>query len=303
VGKRIKTGNKGHRGLLFFIIVVGLVVGLWVWRKGYFATKLWGQGRYNVVFNYSSPVLVSVDANSQDMTVIVLPGDLYLPVSGDYGRYLLKNVYPLGELEKSGKRLLLETISQAVGVPFSAIVTLDKTTGWQNIWEWLPKIKNTDLSLVDLILVSKAMTFVRYDKVKTLTVSKENGLASDLVMGDGSTALEMNYDAFDQATTGRFVYPEVLRGGELRVAVLNAGEVTGLGSKMSRMLSGMGFNPVSISDTISPISGCEVVAGTKSLSSGSVGLVAKIFGCSLKEGNDPRVDFTIILRSLRLSVN
>lgn len=327
MGKKKKTNNysSSHRGTGFGILLLPvffLLLGGLIWKiAGEFrSSKLGKFQRYNTVISSDSSNrvnLLSINIVEETAVLIIIPHNVYLDVPPNYGKYRLGSVWDLGELDKKGGRLLSETIQDFAAVPVDGFIRLSTpiTNDYQdNIlrgilnWKLLEdmakgKIK-TNLSVFDIgRLILKGVS-LRFDKIKIYDLEKM-GILDELILADGSKTEIIDDEKLDYYTKDEFRENDIVLEN-LKSEVLNASGQLGLGAKTARILTNLGIDVLTVGnfdgqpDSIdfSKREKCVIKTSRESIKKITTLRVKQAFGCNTQEGENERVDFSLIIQAL-----
>ncbi|MDO8514928.1 MAG: LytR C-terminal domain-containing protein [bacterium] len=260
----VKKRPSNKFSLLIPVVLLVLAGLLFRAYQEYKSSKLINLTRYTFI-NQNS--LVSLDIKNKNKITINFPDDLYVDAAYGYGKLRFKNVYQVGELDKRGEKVLAATISDLLGVPVSS----------------------SPFSYLDQLLIRFYEFNLRSDKIINLPLPTE-----ELVLADGTKVLTLDRNKWDFTYTDNFTEPDIV-AEDLKVEVLNAGEVLGLGNQAARLLSHIGIDVVNVANLDIPIKDCEV----KMVKPSKTALrIADIFGCKILNKDPGRADISLILRVL-----
>src|SRR3972149_6326651 len=109
--KYLRLKKRGRRSFLKPLIYIGLALILIAFF--FFNTKLWKLNqKLGLVINSpdGNVVVMSIDKQNEDITIIEIPATTQLDVARQLGSWRAKSIWTLGENEKLGGALLRETI-------------------------------------------------------------------------------------------------------------------------------------------------------------------------------------------------
>lgn len=286
MGERAKH-YRGHSrafsaGPLLGIVLLGMsmVVGLFFWQK-FLGSKLSFQDRFNFVIIGKPVVMVSVSLAGKNSVWVVFPDDLYISeVAGGYGGYRISSVFSVGELDKRGPQTVSDTVASFLGVPVDGYLLVKGNVG-TNLRSFFlnPRIfgLKTNIFFLDIARLIATTFQQRVDRVKTVDLT---GLATPIVLADGSQALSLESAPLDQATAGLFTEGKIL-DEKIRLLVVNTTGATGLGTIVARTLSNLGSYVVGVESNDSEIAGCEMQVLPKFERSVTIRRLLGVFGCRI----------------------
>lgn len=265
--KLLAVVKKRPSNRFSLLVPVFLLVLIGVCYRGYqeFASsKLLNLTRYTFIIQNS---LVSLNSKDKTKTVVDLAGDLYMEAAYHYGPIRYKSLFSVGELDKRGEKVLATTISDLLGVP----------------------VLENNFNYLDKLLIRYLEFNLREDKIKKIQLPTD-----ELLLADGTKALVLDQNKWDFTTEDVFIERDLLEEN-LKVEVLNAGSLAGLGNQAARVLTKMGLDVVSVANAEIPIKDCEVKIVKKSKTAKRI---AEIFGCKISEKGPGRADISLILQVL-----
>lgn len=260
----VKKRPSNRFSLLVPVILLVLAGLLFRAYQEYKTSKLISLTRYTFIDQNS---LVSLNIKDKTKIIIYLPEDLYVETAYHYGQLRLKNVFAVGELDKRGGKVLAATVSDLLGIP----------------------VLENNFNYLDQLLIRYHEFNLREDKIKKMELQTD-----ELLLADGTKALVLDQNKWDFTTEDVFIEQDLLEEN-LKVEVLNAGSLVGLGNQAARVLTKMGLDVVSVANAEIPIKECEVKIIKFSKTTKRI---ADIFGCKISEKGPGRADISLILQVL-----
>ncbi|HUS60299.1 MAG TPA: LytR C-terminal domain-containing protein [Nevskiaceae bacterium] len=290
--------------LIFLIILIGLVYKAY----GFWHQRLWdGQNRLNLVAE-SHPIFVSSLAPRKEMTILLIPDDIFVEAIRGFGFYRAKSIYKLGQLEGQGGELLLGSIQEFLGVPLDGHVVMEslklkadqdgemvKKLLLSQIWLLLKSKGKTNLSAWDLAVFWWQLKKIRPSKI-TLVNLGQLGACSETTLADGTRVINVDSERLNQLVNQLFE-DEKIRAEDLALSVLNGTGQFGLAKKAARLISNLGGRVVEAGDWQSTVLNCQLRGAKSQVKSYTAQKIKKIFGCQWT-GDDlagHRADLVIIL--------
>ncbi len=224
-------------------------------------TASWdGRSNINIAFKTDTISVISYNPQSQKMTILNLPNNLYMELPKGYGSWSLGSVYDLGQSENPpvGSELLKESLTKLLGLPMDAYITLDQNS--KPVDKLLGEIKSnpistislvrqikTDLTPLEAVRILKAFSSTRADKQEVLDFASSEITISKL-LPDSSRVLGINTVALDTFIREKMADPN-FTGEGMDIAVYNATSHFGLATELSRAITNMGGNVIFTSNT------------------------------------------------------
>ena len=215
-------------GLWFLAILTLVLVG----AAGYKAVKssVWdGQNRLGLIdLSRGQIELINYLPAEKKEYIWTIPADLAVDVPFGYGRYQLRKVFQLGELDGIGEPLLLRTTSNLFGLKIDAF----KLEGKTNLSWW-------DRLRINFIGLTKSWQTTRLD------LTGQIGRLDQIV----------NENLFDSQ----------LAKEAIAIAVLNASGEAGEANLVTRLITNLGGHVVTIGNSDQPEEQSEIWVGSDDL--------------------------------------
>jgi hypothetical protein len=288
-----------------FLVLLLLVLGFLLIQIKKAKPSIWdGQSRINFVLSADQVGVVSLEPD-KNMTIFLLPDNLYLDVPHGFGQYRVGAVYELGELEKKGGELLMETIQSYLGLPIDGYIRMANG-------EWrIANGKKFILNCLLLSLLRKGKTsFNHWDilrlgwQINKLRVDRidlfdlvQTSILSEAKLADGSVILETEFFRLDEVA-GQCCYDSKVRNEALSIEVLNATDFPGLANQFTRLVTNVGGTVVAIGNSSIKYQVSSIKYQKKELvKSYTLQKLEKILGVKAEVGErgESRADLLIII--------
>lgn len=272
--------TKRHLTLYF---VLTIVVGLFIfagfrYRKIIKSSPFWYFGRINLALLGKESVLIFSFEGSGARLITFSPQEK-VDLPRGFGIYELGKIYRLGELEKRGGQLSLETFQNSLNFPvmgyfYQDDLKLENYTfplGFKKIvGQSIKKKIKTSLCLTDLLIL--------YFRTKKISPS----LFEKFEYKDG---------------TGDFFKDEQVRREALAVEILNGTQHQGLAQKAAELWENLGGRVIRVADHNEQLSKSLLIARGGSNKSYSYKIIKNFFKPNLRElnGEESRADMSLIL--------
>ena len=287
--------------ILLFVIVFSIktiLAGIWD-----------GKSRFTIVVNSSPLVLFSIEPNTNQATLLIIPPNTILDVPYSYNTYPAYSVFALGDLDaqKGGGKLLSKSIENTFGVMVDGFIaarrndtkfTLSSQSdelfklkkdyfaihGFPNLFLKFLKLDKKivrNISLIDAMRVWLSLRNLRNDRIAIIFLDRDNTL-TDEKLPDGSMVKILNKELFDQTVALNFQDRQV-RLQNLSIEVVNATGKEKIAGQFSRVLQNLGANVVvkSTAPTNENFN-CQVYVTSKGLLSSIITKrLEKYFQCSI----------------------
>ena len=228
----------------FFIIILLFVFafGFWQVKKAEFV-------RMNFVFIAKTVAVVSLEPK-RNLALFELPDNLYLELPHGFGYYQLGSVYELGELEDRGAKLLEETMQNYLGAPIDGYIKLSNCSIAQLSNCLLLSLLGrgeTSLNRWQIFKFWWEIKRLRFDKVKSIVLAETNILKKES-LADGSEVLATEFFRLDELVKKYFDDSEIKKEA-IKIEILNATNYPGLANQLARLVTNMGGEVISVSNS------------------------------------------------------
>ncbi len=303
--KKEKKIRKNLFVALFWILFLFFLLFLGVSFKFFRIVKesRWdGNEKINFVFEKENPVLVFFDPQRRNLTLVLVPGQMIIKVNHGYGRYKVKAVKELEELEKR-KGLLAESIQEEFAVflagwikerNYSCQIENQKEEILCEIKKQFLGQKETNFSRFDLLRLWWGIRRIKKFDEEVIDLSKR-GIFSQGEFPDGTKFLEMDIRQAD-ALIQKYANDPLFKKEKLLIEVLNGTSYPGLAERGARFLTNIGGEVVSVGNAEGESEECEVRSGGENKNSYTVKKIIEIFNCRwVEKKEEGRAEITLIL--------
>lgn len=189
-------------------------------------------------------ILSTYHKQTNELTFVVVPPNLKLPLIYGYGTYQIGVVPQLGKQEELGNTLLTNSVNQALGLSLEGFAIIDTYRDWEDV-PINSVVSQLSLSLQDKLWLRhklrNANTTELIELVTSSTVSQETR-----VDGEVEYVLTPSVLRFIQDKLGN----RELAKQSLEMAVVNATPHSGLATQVANSLKLAGFDVINVSDQI-----------------------------------------------------
>ena len=299
--------------ILFIIFIITSSIGSWY--QLYYNSNWDGRSRLNFIVVNSAQQnhlqIFSYENLSDSLTkepqavIIDLPPEVRLEVVQGYDQYLVSALYGLADQEQN-ITLLTDTLQQELGIPIDGWLasSADKCDSdnlpnclLNQIKWWTPYLPDTNFNRGDLARLWWQIRRLRTDQIRWLDFSLGNWAKTELEI-DGQPVIWFDKNTIDSQI------PELLADSQVKhsphaVRVVNTTNIPGLGSEITRVISGMGARVIEVTNRTENINTCQIQTTSSAKSSYLVQRLVKIFDCHLSDQllDDPRVDIEVLVSS------
>lgn len=252
--------------------------------------------RVTLALATSSPAVLSFNKSTGEISLLLIPTDTYIDVPADFGSYRVGALWHLGRIEKRDGELLRLALRSFLGIP------IDGWVGWQFKAPQLSGSKETlvkslvnqvtpvtfsggstltSLGPLDRLLLWFFLLRTRLETITAINL-EDKGVLVQIRLSDGSPALLGSPDLVDKVS--QTLYSEKLgRNEDLPIRILNAGNRTGVGAKIARLLTNVGFEVVSVANADDKsASPCILVVPSKAQKRPGIERLQELLDCQLR---------------------
>lgn len=305
--KKKKKPEKKQSEVTALIIKLGIIVLVLVGIFIFLITKT-TPGRTNIVVLSKNPLLISLDNNQKDATVISIPESTMLNGSYGKGLVLAGSLYKLDSLSNKRGKIIDTTIREFLGIPVDGWIlannqiTVDDKDQFLNLlnteFNFIPNIfptQKTSLSFIKKPRFYYNLSKVRPDRITFINLGQSNAL-SMVTLPDGSTNLEPDLVKVDSFLNQDFEELTILKEG-LSIAVLNGSEVPGLATRASRIISNDGGKVIQVAESSLKVVDCVIYVSQKYEKYYTVQRIKETFHCdvSFEQIEESRADIAVVI--------
>lgn len=279
-----------------------------------------GKTRVNVALNSDPVIVFSLSPEDATLTFVSIPSDTLVETVGGFGKYKIGSLFSLAENE-GGKGIFTGTISELLGIPIDGYigsaqkitlekVSLDKLRNLKSDFTGLGLIKTapfflghkangieTNFSGVNILRLYNAVRNIRFDKI-FLVDFLSDGIVSPILLADGTEALSPDVLKLDGEMNDLF-FERKIRAENYKVEIFNSTALSGLGNRLSRIITNIGANVISVGNLGLTTDKCQVIAPKNVLASNTARRIVSTFGCQEVEGvkEGTRADMSVVVGS------
>lgn len=265
--------------------------------------------RESMVLAGSPMTVLSWNEKDRSLILITLPEDMASEGTHGYGTYSFESFWKLGEIDKKDGTVLLESISEALGIPVTwyagpktgiftrygdDLAIAKKVFSVRNVISYIAGAFRTNIPLIKFISFVWLLQVTKPERIDTYDFTHAPLLiADDVTIADGSHQLLLNPVRVD-ARLAHVFEDERVRRETLTTAVFNTTDMPSLGNRVGRVLGNVGVSVVSVGNDTPEIDMCTVSGTQESLKSVSAKVIESVLGCTGKQTPEPeRADLTV----------
>jgi len=284
-----------------FIVLGFLAIGVWI----FFPRPKNPYGRETYILVSDPMIVASWSSADRTLTLISLPSDIAAEGTHGYGIYSLAAFWRLGEIDKKDGTVLVESVSEALGIPIDGYIGPktgefaygnDALTTTKAIFSFPNSIwgrYRTNIPFKKFIDLAWLLNFSRPARVNTYDFTRNSSaVAQESVLPDGSSVRILDPERVDAQLKSVFEDAPIRRES-VTVAVYNTTAMPSLGNRVGRLLTNVGVSVVAVGNDKPEIETCTVTGPEQAMKSKSAEVIVVIFGCTRVVGDTSRADLII----------
>lgn len=292
-----RLGQRYSKTLLTWVIFIFLSIVAVIFISGLLSVKTDDFG----VMEIGDPIQVYWWNNeSGQFSQIILPANVYTDVIGEYSQYTLSAIWKLGLLDTKSQLLLNKTVSLVLNLPVKWYVSGSQISPefkpGNNSYSYLFQSVFTNLPFPLYVFYARNKLFTDKSDMQVYDFTGPEYLNRH-TLADGQEADFLNLEKIDAALSHDFE-SESIRKENLKIAVLNATDIPGLGDRMSKILSRLGIYVGTVSNITTPVVSCRIIGKTEALKTMTSRLIESVFGCVKETRTDDKpYDMEVLMGS------
>jgi hypothetical protein len=206
--------------------------------------------------------LITLNPKDNQTVALSLSDQIYLTVPLDFGSWTLGSVYKLGQEQSQpiGAKLLKLSVSNLLGLPIDAVIISENKNFSDSPEDFISELRKnpvfsfsllqnieTNLSRMQAFTLFQRLSKVRSDKVISLDLSRSSITESKL-LPDSSRVLGVDTVKLDYFVRENMADRQIIDEG-VSIAVFNGTNHPGLANEVSRIITNIGGNVISVSST------------------------------------------------------
>jgi len=232
-----------------------------------------GKSSFSVAVKVDTLAVVNYDPVNRKLTVLKIPDETFLSLPKGYGGWPARSIFDLGQAEHPaiGSKLVRSTLSNLLGIPVEGFILIPPTKGTSSLEQVLAKIHHGPLGLLlslnkiqsdrtgaELVRLVQGIEAIREDNTKIIDLA-DSSITESKLLADSTRVLGVNTIKLDLYIRENFKDSNFVNfdGG---IAIFNATNHPGLAQDLARVITNMGGNVISLSNTSSNIDTSLVLA-------------------------------------------
>jgi hypothetical protein len=216
--------------------------------------------------------LVSFNPQNSELKVINFPENMTIEAFGDYGKWRLRSIYSLGEIEGNGGLFLRKSLESFFGIEVESYLVLSDRmeNGEDGIAKLIAKnvLKanrktDTNLDYFDRLMIWYGLNGLSQQRIRIIDFNKQNILNLQ-VEPDGSELLIPNLEMLDAFSKKEFAEPLILNEG-LVISIINTTDHQGLGREAMRLITNTGGTVIYLGDNEKKYATSQIEVNNQSL--------------------------------------
>lgn len=279
------------RGILISLVIGIILAGIVAWVRTPTSPV-----RNSIVLVGSPTVIVSWEVKRSQYVIITVPSDAQIEALHGYGSYSVESLWKLDTLEKRHGALFLPSLVENFAVPIEWYSIHHESVGetHEAIVQFVlselsfPSLvqsvfsHSSSLSPVDLIRVWRATRAIDASTTQVLDF-RSTPIGATVTRPDGSSAIQFDPQQYD-GIVGDLLENVPIRQESIRLAINNTTAMSGIGSRVARVIEHLGGYVVSVGNDESPYDGvCELKGSKERLLSLTSMVIQSLYGCRAVE--------------------
>ncbi|GEM_PF-1471249 len=301
-----RSPRRYRRAILFLGIFLSLSIFILYY---FFILSKPISGRESLLLITDTIYIVSKSNLDNRWIILSIPGDTTIQAVKGYGMYTLDALWKLGLIEKTGGKVLLESLEDALGIPLSWYIhdTSQKSSqfispiqhvksvlSFMHIVSQLLRQSDKNIPIRNLLAFSWSFSIGTNDKITVIDFAKSN-VTGEENLPDGSKISILRQDELDVLFGTEYEDPRI-RTERISIALYNGTNYPLLGNHAARMINRIGGYVVSIGNWQSMESECIISGSKKALDTYTARLLSAMFFCRQDMSiSNEKADIQIIL--------
>jgi hypothetical protein len=252
--------------------------------------------------------IISFDTRAKKVTALDLSSDTVIPGALGYGKYAVRAIVSLDEIDHRNGALITGSISNAIGLPIAGYVRMGRVAdepmsasllsrlfSFGSIRQYMAGEIKGSLSFLSWVRLVFLVHSLSADGIKIIN---NNAMTNNLPSPDGGTYPELDESRVDYIVDTAF-FDGGIRTEALSVAIYNTTTTPAIGTRASRQLAKVGMQMVFVGNQEGDVANCIVASAEEHLRSKTVLFITQTYGCTAKiaddEGKDIGADVVLLL--------
>jgi hypothetical protein len=216
--------------------------------------------------------LITLNPKENQTVALSLSDQIYLNVPLEFGSWTLGSVYKLGQEQNPpiGAKLLKLSVASLLGLPIDAVIISKNKSLLDSPEDFISELRKnpissftlaqsveTNLSRMQSFSLFQNLSKVRSDKVISLDLSRSSITESKL-LPDSSRVLGVDTIKLDYFVREKMADLQIIDEG-VSIAIFNGTAHPGLANEVSRTITNIGGNVISVSSTENKFSNSMVI--------------------------------------------
>lgn len=315
-----KRKSKKSFRLLFFIALafIGLILSSVWFTLLRPSPQLWNkEGRVNLFVNSKPALILSFNSAEESLIVLSLPEKTLMDATGGYGNYLLAKIPQLDKLEKKQGKLIVNSVSEFLGLPFDGYLDLEQKElspndlfsreeflqvkeeilNFQSVFSIAKSTgrTNSNLELRDLFQAYFKFNKIGGGKLMFVDLAQKYVLRAEK-LPDSTDVLIGDPEVVDSGLGNLFNEPGIIQE-RLKSEILNSTGYPGLAEKAARLVTNVGGQVINTGNFFPALDRCRIYTPEENSQSYTVRRLARVLNCEIVKQKMPesRADFSLVI--------
>lgn len=308
VTREASTSKRRTRRLVSYLIpltAVGIVIGIFLVLIRIVVSPV--QFRQTIIVVGDPVHVVSFDAKNRRVTALDLPYDTVIAAALGYGKYSIRALLSLDEIDHRDGLLITSSVSNALGLPIAGhmitpgaegamdIQQLRRIFSWGSIPAVMTKNVHGSVSLLSWMRFVGMVAALPADGLQMINIAPA---IIDTLSPDGSKASAIDESRVDYFLDTAF-FDAGIRSEGISVAIYNTTGIPSVGQRASRQLGRVGMLLVFVGNAETEVSRCIVAGSRNAHKTKSAQFIKAYYGCSesdeVSQGKETGADLVVLL--------
>jgi len=308
VTKEASSSKRRTRRLFSYLLPLAAVMGILVLFFILFRVMASPVPFRQTIVVIGDPLhVISFDAKNRRVTALDLPHDTVITAALGYGKYSVRALLSLDEIDHRDGLLVTSSVSNALGLPIAGhmktpeaqgtmdIQQLRRIFSWRSVPAVMTKRVHGSVSLVTWLRFVRTVSSLPADGLKVVSLAPA---IIDTASPDGSRTPAIDESRVDYFLDTVF-FDAGIRSEGISVAIYNTTGVPSVGQRASRQLGRVGMQLVFVGNDETEVSRCVIAGSKDAQKTKSAQFIKAYYGCSesddVSRGKETGADLVVLL--------
>jgi len=252
--------------------------------------------------------VISFEAKNKKISTVDIPLDTVIPAALGYGKYSVRALLSLDDIDHHNGSLIVSSISNALGLPITGYVRTNRPSDGQMSLSILRRIfsfgsipqvlmdrSHRSLSWVNWVRFVVSVRSMSVDAWHPVVISQA---IIEVISPDGTAMQTLDENRLDYIIDSAF-FDAGIRSEGTSVAVYNTTRVPSVGLRASRQLSRVGMQLIFVGNAEKEVKRCVVVGSDTIQKTKTAAFIREYYDCEIKMddeiGKETGADLVVLL--------